>query len=84
MSANISIIKNTDLKTGMEVVSPAGGTVSIFGDAQPSHLSPGFVYAETDMGPIYFASHLTSKVLVSDDTESESQAENTDALAAAL
>jgi hypothetical protein len=80
MSTNTSTIKNTDLKTGMQVLIPAGGVISIFGDVQPSHISEGFVLADTSIGPIYFADHLTSKILLSD----EQAAENTDALAAAL
>ena len=78
MSTNTSIIKNTDLKTGMQVLSPAGGVISIFGDVQPSRVSAGFVVAETSIGQIYFADHLTSKVLDSEENE----AENTCALAA--
>lgn len=79
MSTNTSIIKNTDLKNGMQVLIPAGGVISLFGDVQPSRLSDGYVLAETSIGPIYFADHLTSKVLVSD----EPAAENADTLAAA-
>jgi hypothetical protein len=80
MSTNTSIIKNTDLKNGMRVLIPAGGVISILGDAQPSRVSDGFVLAETSIGLHYFASDLTSKVLDSDETPA---AENADALAAA-
>jgi hypothetical protein len=78
MSTNT--IKNTELKNGMRVLIPAGGVISILGDAQPSRVSDGFVLAETSIGLHYFASDLTSKVLVSD----EPAAENAGALAAAL
>lgn len=78
MSTNT--IKNTDLKNGMRVLIPAGGVISILGDAKPSAVSAGFVLAETSIGPIWFADHLPSKVL---DSE-EPAAENNDALAAAL
>jgi hypothetical protein len=74
-----SIIKNTDLKSGMKVISPAGGILSIYNDVHPSHVSAGFVVAETNIGTIWFADHLTSKVLAE-----ESEAEKAASLATAL
>lgn len=80
MSTDTSVIKNTELKNGMRVLIPAGGVISILEDAKPSAVSAGFVIADTSIGLHYFADHLTSKVLPSDETA----AENADALAAAL
>ncbi|MCB5280638.1 hypothetical protein [Arthrobacter sp. ES1] len=80
MSTNTNTINNTDLKNGMRVLIPAGGVISILEDAKPSAVSAGFVLAETSIGPIWFADHLTSKVLPSE----EPAAANADALAGAL
>ncbi|MEO3931334.1 hypothetical protein WMO79_00780 [Micrococcaceae bacterium Sec7.4] len=66
MSTNTSIINNTDLKNGMQVLIPAGGVISILTDPKPSTLS-AHVFAETSIGTIYFADHLTSKILISDE-----------------
>jgi hypothetical protein len=73
-------IKNTELKNGMRVLIPAGGVISILEDAKPSAVSAGYVLAETSIGTIWFADHLSSKVLPAE----EPAAENADALAAAL
>lgn len=68
MSSTISIVNNTDLKTGMKIVIPAGDTLSINGEVYPSNISPGFIVAETEIGSIYFAGESTTKVLVSDES----------------
>lgn len=78
MSTNTSIINNTDLKNGMRVFNPAGGLISILEDAKPSALGAGYVLAQTSIGPIWFADHLTSKILLSEEPEA---AANADALA---
>lgn len=67
MSENISITKNTDLKTGMKIIIPAGNTLTIDGEVYPSNISPGFIVAETEIGTIYFAGERTTKVLVPDE-----------------
>lgn len=66
MPTRISITKNTDLKTGMRIIIPAGDTLSIEGDVYPSRVSAGQIVAETNIGPIYFAGDRTTKVLVSE------------------
>lgn len=67
MSTNTSTINNTELKSGMKVISPAGGIISILTDAKPSVISAGQVIAETNIGPIYFAEDLTCRILLSDE-----------------
>lgn len=64
MSApNTSLVRNTDLKTGMKVIIPAGDTVTIFSDASESRISPGQVLADTDIGPLYFAADRSSTLV---------------------
>lgn len=67
MSTSISTIKNTDLATGMQVIIPAGDTVTIEGSVYPSRISAGQIVAETSIGILYFAGDLTSRVIVSDE-----------------
>lgn len=62
-----TMVRNTDLKTGMTIVIPAGDTLSIEGQVYPSNISEGCVVAETNIGPVYFAGHLHTKVLVPDE-----------------
>ncbi len=68
MSTNINMVNNTDLKTGMKIVIPAGDTLSINGEVYPSNISPGFIVVETEIGSLYFAGESTTKVLVSDES----------------
>jgi hypothetical protein len=67
MSTGISITKNTDLKSGMKIVIPAGDTLMIVGEVYPSKISPGFIVAETDIGSLYLAGDRGTKVLVADE-----------------
>jgi len=67
-----STIQNTDLKSGMQVISPAGGIISILTDAKPSAISAGQVIAETNIGPIYFADNLSCTILLSEELTADS------------
>lgn len=67
MSSNTSTVSNTDLKNGMRVFNPAGGLISILDDPKPSALGAGFIFAETSIGPIWFADHLTSTILLPEE-----------------
>jgi hypothetical protein len=69
MSTEISITKNTDLKSGMKIVIPAGDTLLIVGEVYPSNISPGFIVAETDNGSLYLAGDRSTKVLVADESD---------------
>lgn len=59
-----SLVRNTDLKTGMRVIIPSGDTITIQSDAVRSHISAGQVLAETSLGPLYFAADRSSTLLV--------------------
>lgn len=65
--SNTSTIPNPDLKSGMQVISPAGGIISILTDAKPSAISAGQVIAETSIGPIYFADNLSCTILLPEE-----------------
>ncbi|GAB5079702.1 hypothetical protein ARTHROSP310_28450 [Arthrobacter sp. AD-310] len=60
--------KNSDLKSGMKIVIPAGDTLMIREEVYPSRISPGFLVAETEIGPLYLAGDLSTKVVVTDET----------------
>lgn len=62
-----TMVRNTDLKTGMKIVIPAGDTLSIEGQVYPSSISEGCIVAETNIGPVYFAGHLHTRVLGPDE-----------------
>ncbi|MFJ2662556.1 hypothetical protein [Arthrobacter koreensis] len=62
-ASNTSLVRNTDLKTGMRVIIPSGDTVTIQSDAVPSCISAGQVLAETSIGPLYFAADRSSTLL---------------------
>ena len=66
--SKISMTKNTDLKSGMKIVIPAGDTLMIREEVYPSRISPGFLVAETELGPLYLAGDLSPKVVVTDET----------------
>jgi hypothetical protein len=66
--SKISMTKNTDLKSGMKIVIPAGDTLMIREEVYPSRISPGFLVAETEIGPLYLAGDLSTKVVVTDGT----------------
>lgn len=66
--SKISMTKNTDLKSGMKIVIPAGDTLMIREEVYPSRISPGFLVAETEIGPLYLAGDLSTKVVVTDET----------------
>ena len=66
--SKISMTKNTDLKSGMKIVIPAGDTLMIREEVYPSRISPGFLVAETEIGPLYLAGDLSTKVIVTDGT----------------
>lgn len=66
-SMSTDTIKNTDLKSGMQVISPAGGIISILTDAKPSAISAGQLITETSIGPIYFADNLSCTILLSEE-----------------
>ena len=68
--SKISMTKNTDLKSGMKIVIPAGDTLMIREKVYPSRISPGFLVAETEIGPLYLAGNLSTKVVVPDETAS--------------
>lgn len=80
MSTIISTIKNTDLATGMQVIIPAGDTVSIEGNVYPNRISDGQIVAETSIGVLYFAGDRTSKVIVSEDPAAATTTPLVDAL----
>ena len=67
-----STIQNHDLKSGMQVISPAGGIISILTDAKPSAISAGQVVAETNIGLIYFADNLSCTILLSEELPADS------------
>ncbi|WP_459793208.1 hypothetical protein [Arthrobacter sp. AD-310] len=66
--SKISMTKNSDLKSGMKIVIPAGDTLMIREEVYPSRISPGFLVAETEIGPLYLAGDLSTKVVVTDET----------------
>lgn len=72
MPTEISITKNPDLKPGMTIQIPAGDVLAISGEVYPSRISPGFIVAETEIGPLYLAGDRNTKVLVTDETTTAS------------